>query len=857
MRSAIRIGLLLLALIGATLPACATPIVVTDGPRLEVADKVEWCEGAPQLDVTAVLKGACRLAPASPKDLKRNMTEQAVWLRLVLVNPAPLQALRWLQIGHPRLTHVSFFESRGTGWRRSETGMAVPLAERPVRAADPILPVTLAPFERRTILVRIDSISAVDATPVLWIPDAYSLASENEALHSAIGLGALIASSIFILAIYFLWNARAYLYLCLFVLSVVGFSIAHSGMLQLHFWPVTWPFDLRLQALPGVGIAISFALFAGDFADSKSRYPRHYALLTFLIYAMALGTAWIYLVDYRSLALTLVILALITVAASALLLLRGQPKTLGIMRIPVIIIGLFLLARTVMMGIGVRHGISGGNFLIRDTWVFLMTCMPAALLGLTLHKQRMAMQLQASQAESAARVNFLARMSHELRTPLDVIIGTAQLLARPAHRARLNEGLADISANGRQLLKMIDEVLDYSRGLVGKLSLSPEAVRWPEFLRGVKHNAEILAAKNFNTAVLSVNGESVEAVRIDERRLRQVLDNLIANASRHTKNGKITLGCMVGPPREDGQRTFDFTVSDTGEGIRPEDIRRIFLPFERGGNSMQHGGKGVGMGLAISRQLVELMGGKLTVESTPGKGASFHFQVIAGPANAVDAKAPVMEHISGYAGARRTILVADDESENRSILAAMLRDSGFTVLEAASGRAAVAQFEEAAVDAVLTDQFMADGDGWYVLEKITERQSAVPVVLVSAAPPDRPPAFPAQIDFAKHLLKPLNHSEVLRCLGDLLGLDWIETAAATPVREEPLRRPGEAFLQDLREMIEAGRVSDIASWATDLKARDQACGEFAERVLTAALDLDVASLIKLAGTQGANFENEM
>lgn len=845
MRGARHIVLLLLALIGAALPLSAAPIVITDAPRLDLADKVEWCESPAERGITAIAAGGCEFSAASADTLRRGVIKKALWLRLTLANPAPSPVGRWLQIGHPRLTHVSFFERTDTGWRRSEAGMAVPIVKRQIRAIDPILSVTLGPYEHRTILVRVISISAVDAHPTLWRPELYQAASQSDALSSGVGIGALLATALFILAIYFLWNTRAYLHLAMFVFSVIGFSVSHSGLLQFYLWPADWSFDLRVQALAGVGIGIFFALFVCDLVEARTRFRRHYTLIMVLLCATALATAWTCLIDYRSGALLTVFLVLAATAASALLLLRRRLKIPDSARIPLIIIGVFMLARSLMMGLGATHS-AANNFLINHGWLFLLTCLPAALIGLILHKQRMQMQLQDSQAESAARVGFLARMSHELRTPLDIIIGTAQLLSRPSHRARLDEGLADISANGRQLLKMIDEVLDYSRGIVGKLSLAPEPVNWPDFLNGVKHNAEILAARNRNTAALEIDGDELDAARLDVGRLRQVLDNLVANAARHTKNGRITLACKVGSARADGRRTIEFTVSDSGEGIRPEDIERIFQPFERGGNSVRHGGKGVGMGLAISRQLVELMGGRLTVESTPGKGASFHFHVIAEAADASSARPGLLEHVAGYAGTRRIVLVVDDEADNRAILATMLQDTGFTVIEAESGRSAVAKLDQVTVDAILTDQFMADGDGWYVLRKITEQQRDVPVVLISAAPPDRPAEFPAQFDFSGHLLKPLDHSKVLHLLGDLLGLDWLEADAAAPSDAKSLRRPSEADLRALRDMIEAGRISDIMIWAEELKARKQACEPFADQVYSAAHDLDLVALTDLA-----------
>ena len=163
---------------------------------------------------------------------------------------------------------------------------------------------------------------------------------------------------------------------------------------------------------------------------------------------------------------------------------------------------------------------------------------------------------------------------------------------------------------------MIDEVLDHARGSVGRLSLVAEAVNWREFLRVVGYNGQMLAAKNRNQFSLRSNCDGPASLRFDEGRLRQVLDNLLSNAARHTRNGTISLDWAVRPAEGAGQWRLQVAVSDTGEGIPLADQERIFQPFERGGRSTRQGGKGMGMGLAVDPEAGVQLWGVVTASIT-------------------------------------------------------------------------------------------------------------------------------------------------------------------------------------------------------------------------------------------------
>ena len=391
------------------------------------------------------------------------------------------------------------------------------------------------------------------------------------------------------------------------------------------------------------------------------------------------------------------------------------------------------------------------------------------------------------------------------------------------------------------------------------------------------------------------------AVRLDADRLRQVLGNLLANAARHTQNGAIRLEVQARPLGSERLR-LEFAVSDTGEGIAPEDQARVFQPFERAHRGVARRRQGTGLGLAIARQIVELMGGELTLESVLGAGACFRFwlpvQIL--PAEAVNRGDQVEGFTAaGYAGPRRRVLLVDDEGGSRGILAGLLQELGFEVIEAESGNAVAARLPGLlALDLVLTDQFMPDGDGWQVLKTLTAARPEVPVVLLSAAPPSPPADWPGDCRFAAPFLKPIDHALLLRRIGDLLDLHWLDdplplagpsvpAGEADFLSQEPTVpnagsadpatassviavtggavdaeispscllqgypgaaevAPMPADLLHLARLVELGQVTAIKEWVLDLKSRHPEQAAFADQVLTALNGLNFDRLAQLA-----------
>ena len=500
---------------------------------------------------------------------------------------------------------------------------------------------------------------------------------------------------------------------------------------------------------------------------------------------------------------------------------------------------------------------------------------PLILLGLVDRTRQLQEDLTRVRAESAAQLRFLAHMSHELRSPLDIVLGNTQLLAREARSASQVSGLNSIFDSGRQLLRIIDHILDYARGTAGMLKIEPSAMRLDSFLRGIERMARLLAVQRNNRFELVLTGQAqaVQALTVeaDAERLRQVLGNLLANAARHTSDGLMTLTVAARAESADGKvLQLEFTVSDTGEGILEQEQERIFRPFERAASQANHDGKGAGLGLAIARQLVELMGGQLTVRSAPGQGAQFVFSVRARRmVQQLESTDECLEGFdaAGYLGPQRAVLVVDDEPVGRSVLCQLLEGLGFEVHQASSGMQAAALLaQRPALDLVLTDQFMPDGDGWLVRERVAEFMPEVPVVLISAAPPSPPPQWNNQLRFAAQFLRPLEHSKLLTRIGDLLGLQWTAQAAdleshrsahlasdSLALPAKGMAMPDERRLQELAQLVELGLITGIEEWVQALQAEQPECGPFGAQVLEAVQRLDLQGLeALLAGAAKAD-----
>ncbi|MBW4678563.1 MAG: MASE1 domain-containing protein [Microcoleus vaginatus WJT46-NPBG5] len=388
-----------------------------------------------------------------------------------------------------------------------------------------------------------------------------------------------------------------------------------------------------------------------------------------------------------------------------------------------------------------------------------------------------------SAAANQAKSEFLANMSHELRTPLNGIMGYAQILQRSKTVGEEERGQVNVIYQcGSHLLTMINDILDLSKIEAGKMELNPSDFHFPAFLQGVAEMCRIraqLKGINFN---YESPADLPTGVRADEKRLRQVLLNLLGNAIKFTDDGSVTLN--VSFARADKIR---FEVRDTGVGMSPDQLQKIFLPFEQVGDAKRQA-EGTGLGLAISQKIVSLMEGTIQVQSEKGVGSIFWFDVSLPQADEWMKTAQVDRHgqIVGIKDWQPKILVVDDKWENCSVVLKLLQPIGFEVMEAGNGEEGWQKVQEFQPDLVITDLIMPQLDGFELMKRIRESKTLKHILIIvsSASVFDTDQHQSLEAGGDAFLPKPVQATELLKTLRKHLKIEWVyEERFPTSVQE--------------------------------------------------------------------------
>jgi signal transduction histidine kinase/CheY-like chemotaxis protein/streptogramin lyase len=330
---------------------------------------------------------------------------------------------------------------------------------------------------------------------------------------------------------------------------------------------------------------------------------------------------------------------------------------------------------------------------------------------------------EVAEAANQAKSTFLANMSHELRTPLNAILGFSQLLAREPHATvDQRDKLNIINRSGEHLLAMINDVLDLSKIEASRMELEAEVFDLPLILEDIG-NMFALSAKNAGLGFeLSIEAELARFVRADAGKLRQILINLLSNAVKFTDQGGVSLRARRIPMSDDPAMVrLQLEVEDSGSGISPELVENIFEPFYQV-SKIQASSKGTGLGLAISKSFVKMMGGEISVDSTPGKGSLFRVELPVVPAEAIEVVNvwPTGPAVLGLAPGQPAwrILIVEDNIENRLLLSGLLRKAGFEIREVENGKEAIAQFHKWQPHLIWMDMRMPVMDGYEATAKI-------------------------------------------------------------------------------------------------------------------------------------------
>ncbi len=413
----------------------------------------------------------------------------------------------------------------------------------------------------------------------------------------------------------------------------------------------------------------------------------------------------------------------------------------------------------------------------------------------------------AAEAANTAKSRYLVGVIHEIRAPLNAIFGYAQLLENSSS-LRPEDAVRTIRRSAEHLSNMVDGLLDISQIETGSLQLHRDLVNFPEFLDQIVDMFKLQAAAKRIGFFHERIGYIPEFIYTDEKRLRQILINLLSNAVKYTDLGSATLRIQIR-----GQVT-EFEVIDTGHGIRPEDIDTIFEPFERGHMAATNAMPGTGLGLTISKLLTQILGGEISVESSPGEGSRFRVRLLLSEAR--DILRPQTERrITAYENTRRHVLMVDDDHDHLDLLTEILQPLGFTVTTAPDGSSCLNIFDSHKFDLVILDIAMPGLSGLEVAAQIKSRSSHTKILIVSGNFHDakRLSGPTSAKCYDAFLTKPIDIKALLTKIKNLLGLNWIYEVPPLPATliSDPLvmTRPERRHLLDLLQLGQIGYIRGI------------------------------------------------
>ncbi|MBN3888355.1 MAG: response regulator [Nostoc sp. JL31] len=466
---------------------------------------------------------------------------------------------------------------------------------------------------------------------------------------------------------------------------------------------------------------------------------------------------------------------------------------------------------------------------------------------------------EVAQNSSQAKSEFLANMSHELRTPLNGILGYTQILQRTESLSEKGrKGVSIIYQCGSHLLTLINDVLDLSKIEARKLELYPVDFYLPAFIDSVTEISRIRAEQKVIAFHVQLDPDLPTGIHADEKRLRQVLINLLSNAIKFTNEGSVTFKVkVIGKQSNTNEQTnykIRFEVIDTGAGIIAAQAQKIFQPFEQVGNQKRQS-EGTGLGLAISQNIVLLMGGQIQVESEFGKGSTFWFEAEFPESKDWAKVSRVVEQgtIIAYQGQRRTILIADDKWENRSVIVNLLEPVGFTVVEASQGEEGWEKVLAQKPDLIITDLVMPILNGFELIERLRQSEQFKEIAVIASSASVFAADQYKSIDVGANafLPKPIEAETLLEMLRQFLQLEWIFDVTVDEInknnidafdRPNEMIYPGKEVLQDLLELTQDGDIQKVLEMAEELSASDEYLSIFVNQIVQLASNFQLKRL---------------
>lgn len=440
-----------------------------------------------------------------------------------------------------------------------------------------------------------------------------------------------------------------------------------------------------------------------------------------------------------------------------------------------------------------------------------------------------------------AKSSFLTNISHELRTPLNGILGYAQSLKDdPELNLSQFEAVEIIEKSGNHLLALIEDILDLSKIETKKLKLSLNEFNFINFIQGIAGAMKIVAENKGLAFDFIMTGTIPEKVEADEKYLGQVLYNLLGNAVKFTKAGSVKFKV------ESTDKKLKFTIIDTGIGIPEKQMDEIFSPFIQGVvGTMKN--KGTGLGLTISKRLVRMMGGNLRVNSSVGKGSEFYFEIkVQGSDKSFFDITPDRKKITGYDSENKiSVLIVDDDYNNRAMLRKLLSPLGFITAEAENGTETIKMYNARNYDLILLDILMPDKDGFEVTKEIMDANPEAKIIIISASSSEKSKEKAMMSGCSGFLSKPIKFDLLFDAIEENMNLTWIREGAANKGIEKQkfeMEIPDQETLTEISEFAKNGEITRLNNMLTKIKNENK-YPEFVSQVLIYIKEFQINEII--------------
>ncbi|MFJ4196096.1 7TM diverse intracellular signaling domain-containing protein [Pseudomonas sp. NPDC089534] len=667
--------------------------------------------------------------PHDKATLNAGYSRSAFWLKIDLhyrpSNPAA-QRTWLLELAYPPLDHLDLYLPDAAGNYRlaRQTGDALPFASREIRQNNYLFDLAFEPGQAQTVYLRLASEGSIQAPVTLWSSTAYLEDQPVRLYVLGIIYGVLLGMLVYNLFIYLSVRDTSYLYYIFYIASFGLYQLSVNGAAVEYFWPDN-PWWANAATPFFIGCA---GLFGSQFARSFLQTKNHSRWLDRLLIALiAFGALVVGLSLMTSYGLALRLATTLALTFTVVIFAAGifaWWRGLRVARYFIIAWSAFLLGGVVntLMVLGVLP-----NVFLTMYASQIGSAIEVALLSLALADRINAMREQQAQTlleagqklevlnQQLAHSNklkdeFLATLTHELRTPMNGVIGSLELMQTVELDPELEQYQQTAAGSARDMMRMVNGILTLTELQAGKLKETPGSFS----LRGVIEALRLQFGGNATSKCLDFKVDVLQTLpdRLhgDSGKLAQCLECLLDNAIKFTRVGGLALR-VTGKPSQGNRLALSFAVIDTGIGFTDLGEATLYQRFFQLDGSMTREYGGLGVGLAICRQLVELLGGKLTHRSEPGRGSRFQLDV----EFELPAVEPIPASLHGMVGARApqdcTVLLVDDNSVNQLVMRGMLLKLGFRVRTADHGAAALECLQREAFDAVLIDCQLPPLDG--------------------------------------------------------------------------------------------------------------------------------------------------